>query len=441
MNLRSMGDKIVSDFISIESDPAFADITPDNMNQLIYDNVISLDRADNSVKLLNDDQRSAFDKVTTAVFLDPLVRKDSCYFVDGPGGTGKSFFFNTLIEYMLSRKRNVIVTASSGVAAQLLRGGRTAHSTFGIPVSNDPVLISKIEANTKEAKLLKAADLIIWDEAPMMSRSCFECLDRLLRDLMGLDILFGGKVVIIGGDFRQLLPVVPKGTKTDILNHTLKFSYTWNSMIQLAISRNMRLAPTDKETRDFASLLLQIGQGDLQETTVAPIDLPPQLHVPSVDIDTLIQEYSREWSIKSAILAPTNHLVHQINRAMLKLQRGDERTYRSYDNTIDNSGTWPEYFLNKIETNGCPLHELHLKIGAPIMCLRNLNPAAGLLNGTRLTVKSLLQRTILATIETGPAKGQDIFIPRIWNTSDRSSDLPFTLLRLQLPISLCYARQ
>ena len=158
-----------------------------------------------------------------------------------------------------------------------------------------------------------------------------------------------------------------------------------------------------------------------------------------MDINDVIKESKTGSGQHSTILAPTNHLVHQINGAMLKLEKGEERVYKSYDNTVDNSSTWPESFLNRIDPNGCLLHVLHLKIGSPIICLRNLNPSRGLLNGTRLIVKSLLQRTILATILTGPSKGEDVFIPRIWNTSDMSSDLPFTLLRLQFPVSLCYS--
>jgi hypothetical protein len=69
----------------------------------------------------------------------------------------------------------------------------------------------------KVAKLVCKADLIIWDETPMMHRQTFEAIDRTLRDLMQLDDaqvtekIFGGKIVVLGGDFRQILPVVPKG--------------------------------------------------------------------------------------------------------------------------------------------------------------------------------------------------------------------------------------
>jgi hypothetical protein len=69
----------------------------------------------------------------------------------------------------------------------------------------------------KVAELVRKIDLIIWDEAPMMHCRTFETVDHTLRDLMQLDDtqatekFFGGKTVVLGGDFRQILPVVPKG--------------------------------------------------------------------------------------------------------------------------------------------------------------------------------------------------------------------------------------
>ena len=53
------------------------------------------------------------------------------------------------------------------------------------------------------------ARLIIWDEASMTQTLCFKAFDRILRDLMKCDLPFGGKCIVLGGDFRQILPVIP----------------------------------------------------------------------------------------------------------------------------------------------------------------------------------------------------------------------------------------
>jgi hypothetical protein len=85
----------------------------------------------------------------------------------------------------------------------------------------------------KVAELVRKADLIIWDEAPIKHRRAFEAIDRTLRDLMQLDDthatgkIFGGKTVVLGGDFRQTLPVVPKAGQEDIVSASLPQLHLW----------------------------------------------------------------------------------------------------------------------------------------------------------------------------------------------------------------------
>jgi len=93
----------------------------------------------------------------------------------------------------------------------LLEGGRTAHSRFSIPLTLDEYTFCRIKPKSDLANLIKKASLIIWDEAPMMSKWCFESLDKSFFDIIGNkdNKVFGGKVVVFGDDFRQVLPVIP----------------------------------------------------------------------------------------------------------------------------------------------------------------------------------------------------------------------------------------
>lgn len=75
--------------------------------------------------------------------------------------------------------------------------------------------------------------LIIWDEAPMINRLAFEAFDRTMCDIMnkfnkgGVALPFGGKIIVFGGDFRQILHVVPKGGRADIVHATINSSLLW----------------------------------------------------------------------------------------------------------------------------------------------------------------------------------------------------------------------
>jgi hypothetical protein len=98
--------------------------------------------------------------------------------VYGCGGTGKTFLWNAIISRLRSEKLIVLAVASSGVASLLLPGGRTAHSRFEIPIVVDESSMCHIKRGTFLADLIVHSSLIIWDEAPMTHKHCFESLER-----------------------------------------------------------------------------------------------------------------------------------------------------------------------------------------------------------------------------------------------------------------------
>ena len=117
---------------------------------------------------------------------------------------GKHFATIQILAYHRSRNKVCLSIASSGIAACLLYKGKIAHSAFGSPLELDKDSSSSIKVNSNKGDLLKQVDLIVWDEAPMMHKHSFECVDRLFRDINGNDAVFGGKVVVFGGDFRKI---------------------------------------------------------------------------------------------------------------------------------------------------------------------------------------------------------------------------------------------
>lgn len=126
---------------------------------------------------LTEEQRQIYDEI-----LDTLRNeRGGMFFLHGHGGTGKTFMWKTLCSAILSKGDIVLPVASSGIASLLLPNGRTAHSRFGIPLVPSPDAMCRgIVPGSELTELLKRTKLIIWDEAPMTHKYCFEALDRSL---------------------------------------------------------------------------------------------------------------------------------------------------------------------------------------------------------------------------------------------------------------------
>ena len=108
------------------------------------------------------------------------------------------------------------------------------------------------------------------------------------------------------------------------------------------------------------------------------------------------------------------------------------------DKELFHQNLYPIEFLNTLTPSGTPPHKLVLKVGAPIILLRNISPIEGLCNGTRLIVRGFQRHVIDAEILTGSHLGKRVFIPRIRITPS-DVDLPFQLVRRQFPIRLAFA--
>lgn len=177
-----------------------------------------------------------------------------------------------------SENQIVLALASSGIAATLLEGGRTAHSALKLPlnlaVNEHPMC--NISRNSAMAKVLQKCKLIIWDECTMAHKKCLEALNRTLQDLRNNGNLFGGAMILLAGDFRQTLPVIPRSTAADELNACLKSSSIWAHVQTLKLTTNMRVAlQNDRSAEVFSKQLLEIGNGRIPvDVTSGQISFP-----------------------------------------------------------------------------------------------------------------------------------------------------------------------
>ena len=164
----------------------------------------------------------------------------------------------------------MLCVASSGIAALLLPFGKTAHSMFKIPIDADETSTCSISKQSELAQLIRETSLIIWDEAPMTHRHTVEAVERSLRDLCNQNQIFGGKMVIFGGDFRQILPVVTKGSRADIVAYSISRATFWSYCNIQHLRTNMRLMHSNlsdnehERLRSFAEWTLNVGNGRVQ---------------------------------------------------------------------------------------------------------------------------------------------------------------------------------
>lgn len=436
--------------------------------QRSYNPVDQRRQADERIPLLNEAQRHAFDTILSSVLTpdnpdDPSSKVSfnsfpnkifltfyKIFFLHGPAGTGKTFTYNTLCFALRAEGCIVLCVASSGIASLLLIGGRTSHSTFSIPIELWSGKLCNVKKRSQLADLIKEVNLIIWDEVPMQDKFCQEAVDLTFQDIREDVRPFGGVTVVFGGDFQQILPVVVKGTKQQIISQCIQKSRLWSQIKEhFYLTQNMRLNDNDRE---FADWLLDVGHGRNSDAS-GMVDLPESMRCGETSQDLInaiygnlgtlqLSENNDQFFAERTILSPRNDEVADVNHLIEDIFPGEEKVFPSYDHIqteegVDANTVYPVEFLNTINASGLPPSQLRLKKGVPLMILRNLDQKNGLCNGTRAILIHIGSRVLRVRILSGDHAGKEAFIPRI--TLSAANELPFDLRRHQFPVRLCFA--
>ncbi|OWZ11992.1 Helitron helicase [Phytophthora megakarya] len=282
---------------------------------------------------------------------------------------------------------------------------------------------------SQKTEQIRNASLIIWDAVPLMDRGFFKAVARVVRDIMKNESEpSGGKVIVFSGCHRQILPVLKDATRAETIAACFKSS---NLAADLA---------------KFSEFLLQIGEGrypvneDINEVDICllhdmcvfpePLEVPPVLGEPrdenlmvhdvapdsdnvapeaedadddrrTRNVNALIDavypqinadELLNEYDVGRTILAPTNANVGRINEMVAARITSETKEYLSTD------------------------RRSRRQEPTPIIMIRNLNSDAGLCNGTRLRVISLRERSIEATVMSGPAKRNTVLFLASYST-------------------------
>jgi hypothetical protein len=398
---------------------------------------------------LYDGQRAAFDQIMASI---EDANQPRLFFLDGLGGTGKTFLYNTLITVLQGQGKSVVAVASTDIASTLLINGSTYHSKYKLCPPITETTRSKIEESHFSAKIIREASLNISDEATMKLNYALNGINHLFQMMAkNRDDPYGNKVLLLGGDFRQCLPVVRHGNRVKIIESTIKTNETWPLFHQLRLVQNMRTAAGSQE---YADWLLQLGNGTLP--SIPTLNDPELIEIPQdlLDVQTNLIEHVfghpsqllnpevAETISSRAILCPKNIDCLRINNTIVSKMPGAVKLYKSID-TIDfeepeEIADYPAEVLNTFDVSGLSPNSLHLKVGAVVILLKNIDTRQGLCNGTRLILKNLTDNLIVAEIASGKNKGESVFLPRM-SMSPTDCDLPFKLKRLQFPVLLAFA--
>ena len=344
-------------------------------------------------------------------------------------GTGKTVFANYLACKLRSEGRVVVCVAASALAASLLEGGHTAHHTLHIPI---PALDSSYcSFSLAERSVIRSADMIIWDEASMISSMIAETVNRSLQDIMDDGRPFGGKTMIFTGDFKQLLPVVRGGRGE---NHTIQRCQWWPLVRQLHFAQNWRAL----QNVEFATMLERVGTGHI---TAVPV--PVECQATSMDnlIDRVFGGNLLNAPANAMVLTLTLDDADVINNQCIQSLAGIDRQAFAADTFLNcrHPDMYPREIVAGMRMPGAPPSCLQLKLGARYMIMKNM--MRDVFNGVRCQLVAFAgSKCVFVKLLSGPGSGTVTLLPScVFIITAEQSGLPFNIRRRQLPLILSYA--
>lgn len=286
-------------------------------------------------------------------------------FMTGPGGCGKSFLINEMVEIANAQKRKCSVTATTGCAAVLLgNNAKTINSWGGIGIANKEIedIVRQVNVSTKKRKAWKESDILIIDEVSMLSKKIFETLDAVGRKVRKNNVPFGGIQVVFSGDFYQLPPVGGGSGSPDDAAFCFE-SDAWNETFkdhQICLTRIFR--QDGDET--FKKILQEVRKGSISEAS-------------NEILMTCVDKVVKSTSVQPVKLFPRKNVVDSINAKHNAKLKGQSREYglRLFEcrNTFRKEVKEMKEIETIVRSSGYQHQGLSLKIGSQVMCVVNMD--------------------------------------------------------------------
>ncbi len=269
-------------------------------------------------------------------------------FLTGKAGTGKTTFLKNLKEH--SPKR-MIVVAPTGVAA-INAGGVTIHSffqlSFGPQVGNESEKNRQMRFTKQKISIIRSLDLLVIDEISMVRADVLDAIDRVMRRFKDKRKAFGGAQLLMIGDLQQLAPIV-KREEWALLKSEYDTAYFFSSKaLRETPYVSIELTQVFRQQDDrFISILNRVRDNVLDEATRNELNSRNRPDFKPGDEEGYIT------------LCTHNAQAHRINNSKLKKLPADEKKF-----TARVEGNFPEYAFPTE-------YELHLKVGAQVMFVKN----------------------------------------------------------------------
>ena len=277
-------------------------------------------------------------------------------FIQVVGGGGKTFLLNGLLDEVRSLETGgcvALATATNGKAARHLYKGRTFYSRFKAPLYLSYECRLRVTTQSELAKLIKMTRLIVIDEATLLDNRLLQAFNECLKDIMETEVVFGGKVVVLSGDFRQTLSVVKGALRAGIIARCLNQHTLWSYIDVVKLTQNMRVMTSGNQRLmvwdQWLSIVadwldgeviflpegrcLRINENTKKEPRAELKSLEQLIYTVIPNLITNLEDSS--WLEGRAILTPLNKDVDLINDTIVKKTHGQELVLLSADSVED----------------------------------------------------------------------------------------------------------
>lgn len=283
-----------------------------------------------------------------------ILESGQSVLLTGAAGTGKTYLMNEFIRRAKRRRKNIAVTATTGLAATHLNGA-TIHAWAGIGVHDELPKLFFQKVGKQRQQLIAKADILIIDEISMLHDYRLDMIEEVTRKVRGNDKPFGGLQVVLVGDFFQLPPVNRNDSRSGSF---ILSSEAWQNGNFTVCYLEQQYRQSDDDA--YAQILNGIRAGVLTRNQLSSLQNR---------IDVAIDPF-----LAHTKLLTTNIDVDRINDA--ELQRLDGEVYEYEMET-----TGSKKYIEQL-TRSCLAPEvLQLKKGAHVMCIKN-SPDKKYANGT-----------------------------------------------------------